>query len=51
MSNFFEVDRLYSTTTAAVRAKLSAHFARYGVLEVVISDNGPQFSSDEFAAF
>lgn len=51
MSNFIEVDRLYSTTTSAVRAKLSAHFARHGVPDVVVSDNGPQFSSQEFTDF
>jgi len=51
MSNFVEVDRLYSTTSAAVRAKLQAHFARYGVCDTLISDNGPQFSCEEFAEF
>ena len=31
--------------------KLKNHFARYGCPEQVISDNGPQFSSEEFAQF
>ena len=50
-SRFFEIDELYTTTSAAVIRKLSCHFARYGIPETVISDNGPQFSSREFADF
>ena len=51
MSNFIAVDRLYSTTTAAVRAKLQAHFARYGIPGILVTDNAPQFASAEFANF
>ena len=51
MSNFVEVDRLYSTTTGVICGKLQAHFARYGIPDVVVTDNGPQFSSQEFADF
>ena len=51
MSNLVEVDRLYSITTSAVKAKLQAHFARYGVPDTLVTDNGPQFSSVEFATF
>ena len=50
-SRFFEVDELLSTTSAAVIRKLSSHFARHGIPETVISDNGPQFTSDEFLMF
>ena len=50
-SRFFEVDELLSTTSAAVIRKLSSHFARHGIPETVISDNGPQFASDEFLVF
>ena len=50
-SRFFEVDELLSTTSAAVIRKLSSHFARHGIPETVISDNGPQFASDEFLMF
>ena len=50
-SRFFEIDELYTTTSAAVIRKLSCHFARYGIPETVISDNGPQFSSIGFEDF
>ena len=50
-SNFWEIDELSATTAHAVIAKLKRHFARYGCPETVISDNGPQFSSEAFATF
>jgi hypothetical protein len=50
-SNFFEVDRLYDTTAKSVISKLKQHFARYGLPEVVVSDNGPQYACEEFASF
>lgn len=31
--------------------KLKAHFARHGIPDVVISDNGPQFTSQQFRKF
>ena len=49
-SNFFEVDRMYSTTSEAVIKKLKAHIARYGVPDEIVSDNGPQFAAEEFRA-
>ena len=50
-STFIEVDNLTSTTSKAVIAKLKQHFARHGIPDVVISDNGPQFSSEDFRTF
>jgi len=50
-SDFFEVDLLHTSTSGAVINKLRAHFARHGIPEIVISDNGPQFSSQEFQDF
>ncbi|KAK7090822.1 hypothetical protein V1264_010573 [Littorina saxatilis] len=50
-SDFFEVDRIQNKTGKEVINKMKAHFARYGVPERVISDNGPPFNSEEFAAF
>lgn len=39
---------LPSTTTLCVTQKLKAVFARFGIPDEVVSDNGPQFSSAEF---
>lgn len=50
-SNFFEIDRLETTSSAAVINKLKQHFARHGIPDKVISDNGPQFSSQQFSNF
>ena len=50
-SNFWEVDRLPNTKASTTILKLKSHFARYGIPDQVISDNGPQFTSDEFADF
>jgi len=50
-SNFWEVDRLEDTSSVTVIRKLKAHFARYGIPETVVSDNGPQYSATEFAKF
>ena len=50
-SGFFEIDQMTSTSSAACIHKLQVHFARYGIPETVISDNGPQYASDEFYNF
>ena len=50
-SNFWEVDRLPNTKASTTILKLKGHFARYGIPDQVISDNGPQFTFDEFANF
>ena len=50
-SDFFEVDLLNASTSATVIDKLRGHFARHGIPETVVSDNGPQFSSKEFDQF
>ena len=50
-SNYPEVDRLSTTTSKAIIRSLSIMFARFGVPDELISDNGPQFSSAEFARF
>ena len=50
-SNFWEVDRLYNTKSSTVIKKLKAHLARYGIPKQLVTDNGPQFVSDEFRKF
>ena len=39
------------TTTSRVIKILKNMFSRYGVPDQIISDNGPQFASAEFAKF
>ncbi|XP_037505911.1 uncharacterized protein K02A2.6-like [Rhipicephalus sanguineus] len=48
---FPEVVTLRSTTARAVIDALKSIFARHGIPQDVRSDNGPPFSSQEFAAF
>ena len=50
-SNFFEVDKLVSKTSKEVIEKLKPHMARHGIPDKIVSDNGPQFSSQEFKKF
>lgn len=50
-SNFIEVDLLTKTTSTQVISILKKHFARYGIPQVIISDGGPQFTSQEFKEF
>ena len=50
-SRYFEVERLRDTKTSTVTHKLKAIFARHGIPVTVVSDNGPQYASAEFAQF
>lgn len=51
LSNFFEVDFLSDTLAETVINKLKLNFARHGIPDVLISDNGPQFFSFHFKEF
>lgn len=50
-SNFWEIDYLADTKSVTVIKKLKAHFSRQGIPDLVISDNGPQYTSQEFRKF
>lgn len=50
-SNLWEVDKLPDITASTVVLQLKNQFARYGCPDKVVSDNGPQFSCNEFATF
>ena len=50
-SRYIEVAKLTSATSKGVIAHLKSIFARHGIPQVVRSDNGPQYSADEFADF
>ena len=50
-SNFFEIDFLSDLGSSTVITKLKHHFARYGIPDIIKSDNGPQFSCTSFKEF
>lgn len=50
-SKYFEVSKLTGINAAATIKHIKPHFARHGIPEEVISDNGPQFNCTEFKAF
>ena len=50
-SNFVEAERVHKATTSGVTKVLRPLFARYGVPDVLFTDNGPQFDSSEFEHF
>ena len=50
-SNFIEIDLLTSQTSTRTITLLKKHFARYGIPRVIVSDGGPQFTSQEFNLF
>ena len=50
-SNFWEIDKLNRTTSNAVIKKIKALFSRYGIPTTVMTDNGPQFTAEEFRKF
>ena len=43
--------RTTKVSTMGVSKAFNKMFARYGVPDTLISDNGPQFTSEEFASF
>ena len=47
-SKFFEVSHLPNSKSKTVINHIKPHLARYGIPEIIISHNGPEFSSHEF---
>ena len=50
-SRYPEVIKLTSTTSSAVISVLKSLFSRHGIPQDVMSDNGPQYASQEFTTF
>ena len=50
-SNFIEIDSLTTMTSVRIVTLLKKHCARYGIPRMIVSDGGPQFTSQEFNSF
>ena len=50
-SNFIEVARMNTVATRSVLRALLPMFAKFVLPDVLVTDNGPQFASAEFAVF
>ena len=50
-SRYVEIAHMPTTKSTTVIAKLKSIFARWGIPERSTSDNGPQFTADEFIQF
>ena len=50
-SDFWELDCLRDTNSNTIITCTKAHFARYGIPDTVVTDNGPQFRSHEYEIF
>ena len=51
LTKYWYLEQLNDTYAESTILQMKKIFARQGVLEVVISDNGPQFASKEFNEF
>ena len=50
-SRYIEMAKLNSTTSRSIINHLKSIFSRQGIPETVVSDNGPQYSCEEFSLF
>lgn len=50
-SNYPEIAQLSSTTAQSVIVHMKGFFARHGIPQCVVSDNGPQYDCGEFKEF
>ena len=44
-SNFIEVARIKSVTSRSIIKEIKVVFPRYGIPDVLVTDNGPQFAA------
>jgi predicted Fe-S protein YdhL (DUF1289 family) len=50
-SDYFEIEQLATVSAAAIINRMRSQFSRHGIPELLFSDNGPQFTSEEFQRF
>lgn len=50
-SNYIEVSTLPETTAAETISFIKGNIARYGIMQTLVTDNGPQFTCQEFREF
>ncbi|XP_021341716.1 uncharacterized protein K02A2.6-like [Mizuhopecten yessoensis] len=50
-SRFVEIAKLDSTTSEDIIVHLKSIFSRHGIVDILVSDNEPQYSSDVFKQF
>ena len=50
-SDYFEIDRLFSTTTNCITEALEKHLARFGTVDEIYSDNAANLVSSDFEKF
>ena len=50
-SRYIEIAKLSSKSATSIITHMKSIFARHGVPQELVSDNGPQYSSQEFAKF
>jgi len=50
-SKWLEVELMHSITSEATIENFREMFARYGIPQQLVSDNGPQFTLQEFSNF
>ena len=48
---FLEIEHLQDTKSERIIACCKSQFARHGIPDILITDNGPQFSSETFKRF
>ena len=51
VSEFVKIAKLNNTSSASIVNNLKSIFARHGIPEIVVTDNGSQYSSQTFTAF